>query len=96
MLSSNNYHEGLRFTTNLFALYLDITPGNRTNSVVAMPPSPNPSEGTTGSGQNRKWHKASLGGMMRNASTTLEKGLLDKTFFRYNNLQRLNLRLFNF
>ena len=86
MLSSNKYHKSLRFIANLFVFYLDITTGNRTNSVIAMPPSPNPSEGITGSGQNRKWHKASLGGMMRNASTTSEKGLFDKTFFRYNNL----------
>ena len=47
---------------------------SRTNSVTGLPPSPNPSDGATSISQNRRWHKTSLGGMMRNASTISEKG----------------------
>jgi hypothetical protein len=51
----------------------DISNASRTNSVAGLPPSPNPSDGCTTVGQNRKWHKTSLGGMIRNASSISEK-----------------------
>ena len=55
-------------------LSLDLTNASRTNSVAGLPPSPNPSDGTTSVGQSRKWHKTSIGGMIRNASSISEKG----------------------
>ena len=54
--------------------FLDLSNASRTNSVAGLPPSPNPSDGVTSVGQSRKWHKTSLGGMIRNASSISEKG----------------------
>ena len=55
--------------------YVPLDLSNRTNSVTGLPPSPNPSDGATSMGQNRRWHKTSLGGIIRNASTISEKGI---------------------
>ena len=61
--------------------FLDLSNASRTNSVAGLPPSPNPSDGVTSVGQSRKWHKTSLGGMIRNASSISEKGKYSFNYF---------------
>ena len=61
--------------------FLDLSNASRTNSVAGLPPSPNPSDGVTSVGQSRKWHKTSLGGMIRNASSISEKGKYSINYF---------------